>query len=191
MNEIKITELDKKKEIKDYTFLDHDLLENNNPSHVNAKSDITNRFNQLDIENNIYESKSHFLKTAKQYENTASGGSNCLDINPESIYSITSNCYEPTIPNQYTNNEYSHENCFCYDCQSFTGRKHSQSSNYFTLPPQMNDNVGKRLNQFINERRINNVHEIKSKTNNQWEWQQASQNLFKNHVSLLIKKKSY
>lgn len=165
-------DLSKKNNFKE--FLDHDAIGNNNAPSVNVVSNLTNHLNQLDLENNIYENKSDSSKTTKHYLNAASGGSNGLDLNSESIYSITSNNYRPTMPNHYIENEYSHENCYCYDCQDYAGRKQdSFQSNYFTLPPQMNDNVGKRLNQFINERRFNNTQDGQSNNaNNEWEWPQ-------------------
>lgn len=181
-NDLQISELeaslDKKNNFKFHASLEDNRIGDNN------SSSLTNQYNPLDIENNVYESKSNPKVTTKQYFNMASGGFNSLEINSENIYSITSNCYEPTIPNHYTDNEYTHENCFCYECQDYSGRK--QDSNYSTLPPQMNDNVGNRLNQFMNEKRFNNIQERQNNVNNQWKRHEISQKSLTNQVSILI-----
>lgn len=180
-NELNISELEaslhmdlsKKNNFKDFkpghNFLEHESMgmNNNASSSVNVISNLTDQLNQLDMDNNIYENKSDSLKPAKHYLGAASGGTNGLDFNSESIYSVTSNNYAPSMPNHYIESEYSHENCYCYDCQDYAGGGRKQD--YYTLPPQMNDNVGKRLNQFINERRI---QEGQSNVNNHWEWPQ-------------------
>uniref|UniRef100_A0A336JYE8 CSON007412 protein n=1 Tax=Culicoides sonorensis TaxID=179676 RepID=A0A336JYE8_CULSO len=134
-----------------------------NVSMTDDISNLTNKLNKWNIESNIYENKSETSKETKQY----------LENVPESIYSISSNNYAASISNHCVENDYPHENCFCYECQDFNERKqvHNQS-NYYSLPPQMNDNVGKRLNEFINDRRFNNMHEGQNLPSNHWEWHQ-------------------
>lgn len=164
-------ELDFKHFKSGHSFLD--TMENNNASSssYNVMEKMTNNFEQLDIDSNIYENKSDSLKAAKNYLVNAPG-SNGLDMNSESIYSMTTtyNNYGNNR-NNYVENEYPHENCFCYECQDYAGRKQDGYlySNYSTIPPQMDENLGKRLNQFINERRFQN---IQGNASNQWEWQQ-------------------
>lgn len=69
-----------------------------------------------------------------------------------------------TIPYQHQ----PHESCFCYDCQDFR-LKQSQHSEYvsssnntsdysllqnqFNLPPQMSDNIGQRINNYLMDRK--------------------------------------
>lgn len=64
-----------------------------------------------------------------------------------------------------------HESCFCYDCQDFRIKQaqHSEyvssnntvSDNYsllqsqFNLPPQMSDNIGQRINNYLMDRKRN------------------------------------
>jgi atrophin-1 interacting protein 3 (BAI1-associated protein 1) len=70
---------------------------------------------------------------------------------------------------------YHHESCFCYDCQEYSRRlhdynlfvqqqqqqqqqqpppPHSPTANQqYSLPPQMSDNIGKRIHDYINDRR--------------------------------------
>jgi hypothetical protein len=71
-----------------------------------------------------------------------------------------------TIPYQHQ----PHDSCFCYDCQDYR-MKQSQQSEYgapsnnnsdystlqsrFNLPPQMSDNVGKRINDYLMDRKRN------------------------------------
>lgn len=76
---------------------------------------------------------------------------------------------QSTIPYQHQ----PHENCFCYDCQDFRIKQaqHSEyvsssnnttSDNYsilqsqFNLPPQMSDNIGQRINNYLMDRKRNN-----------------------------------
>lgn len=76
---------------------------------------------------------------------------------------------QSTIPYQHQ----PHDNCFCYDCQDFRIKQaqHSEyvsssnnttSDNYsilqsqFNLPPQMSDNIGQRINNYLMDRKRNN-----------------------------------
>lgn len=72
-----------------------------------------------------------------------------------------------TIPYQHQ----PHDSCFCYDCQDYRIKQAQQSeyhgvpsnntSDYstlqsrFNLPPQMSDNVGKRINEYLMDRKRN------------------------------------
>lgn len=72
-----------------------------------------------------------------------------------------------TIPYQHQ----PHDSCFCYDCQDYRikqlqqGEYHGAPSNNnsdystlqsrFNLPPQMSDNVGKRINDYLMDRKRN------------------------------------
>lgn len=72
-----------------------------------------------------------------------------------------------TIPYQHQ----PHESCFCYDCQDYRIKQAQQSeyigapsnnnSDYstlqtqFSMPPQMSDNVGKRINDYLMDRKRN------------------------------------
>ena len=72
-----------------------------------------------------------------------------------------------TIPYQHQ----PHDSCFCYDCQDYRIKKQTQQSEYgapsnnnsdystlpgqFNLPPQMSDNVGKRINDYLMDRKRN------------------------------------
>jgi hypothetical protein len=72
---------------------------------------------------------------------------------------------------------YHHESCFCYECQDYNRRQHEynnlihqqqqqqqqqqqpphssspSSTQQYNLPPQMSDNIGKRIHDYINDRR--------------------------------------
>lgn len=65
-----------------------------------------------------------------------------------------------------------HDSCFCYDCQDFrikqaqhseyvTSSNNTVSDNYsllqsqFNLPPQMSDNIGQRINNYLMDRKRN------------------------------------
>ncbi|KFB53859.1 hypothetical protein ZHAS_00022299 [Anopheles sinensis] len=67
---------------------------------------------------------------------------------------------------------YHHENCFCYDCQDYQRQQQHQLMNrqsqmqhqmnsssphqqnaLYSLPPQMSDNIGKRLNDYLMDRK--------------------------------------
>lgn len=72
-----------------------------------------------------------------------------------------------TIPYQHQ----PHDSCFCYDCQDYRikqaqqneyhGAPSNNNSDYstlqgqFNLPPQMSDNVGKRINDYLMDRKRN------------------------------------
>lgn len=71
-----------------------------------------------------------------------------------------------TIPYQHQ----PHDSCFCYDCQDYRikqaqhseyGTPSNNNSEYstlhsrFNLPPQMSDNVGKRINDYLMDRKRN------------------------------------
>lgn len=77
----------------------------------------------------------------------------------------TSHFGQPSSSNQNTSTiPYQHEpndGCFCYDCtdyrkkQQFNNQNNTSDYNYlpYNLPPQMSDNVGKRLNDYLMDRK--------------------------------------
>ena len=63
-----------------------------------------------------------------------------------------------------------HDNCFCYDCQDYRLKQNQHSEyvsssnntsdysllqNQFNLPPQMSDNIGQRINNYLMDRKRN------------------------------------
>lgn len=70
-----------------------------------------------------------------------------------------------TIPYQHQ----PHDSCFCYDCQDYRIKQAQQSeyigapsnnnsdysTTHFSMPPQMSDNVGKRINEYLMDRKRN------------------------------------
>jgi hypothetical protein len=99
--------------------------------------------------------------------------SNSFSLPPPPTIPTSQNRYmqpiQSTIPYQHQ----PHDNCFCYDCQDFRMKQnqHSEyvsssnnttSDNYsilqsqFNLPPQMSDNIGQRINNYLMDRKRNN-----------------------------------
>lgn len=134
------------KELKSYDFLDQETMTNNNTASINVISNLANQFYRLEMDNHIYDNKSDSSKITKNYLNAPSG-SNGLDFT-ENIYSSTFNNCAP---------------CNCYDCQDYTGRQHDNlQSNCIAVPPHINENVGIKMNQIMNDRR----HNIQDEQNN-------------------------
>lgn len=96
--------------------------------------------------------------------------SNSFSLPPPPAIPTSQNRFlQSTIPYQHQ----PHDNCFCYDCQDFRIKQaqHSEyvsssnnttSDNYsilqsqFNLPPQMSDNIGQRINNYLMDRKRNN-----------------------------------
>lgn len=90
-----------------------------------------------------------------------------------SVYSLPpppTRYIQPIQPQSSSSIPYQHQpddRCFCYDCQGyrmkqmqqnqFIGAPSNNNSDYSTLnlPPQMSDNVGKRINDYLMDRRRN------------------------------------
>jgi hypothetical protein len=57
---------------------------------------------------------------------------------------------------------YHHENCFCYECKEFRQAGMNDNRLYdpipYNLPPQMSDNIGKKLNDYLLDRKRSVQH---------------------------------
>lgn len=124
----------------------------------------------------------HLKQNKQMFPAPSDAGSFAGDVHTESIYSVATAGYLPNRDQRYLNgSSYPHENCFCYECQDFENRKQDEYSIY-TIPPQMSNDIGSRLNSFISERRMNNIHY--TKLENQWD--RPTKNLMNHHVSELF-----
>lgn len=138
---------------------------------ITSKSSGRNRFfSPLDIKNGNHENG---------YSN---GGDYFYGNSNNSVYSLppppsipvaqTRYCIQPIqLPQQSSSSiPFQHQpddRCFCYDCQDFRikqvhqndyhGTPSNNNSDYstFNLPPQMSDNVGKRINDYLMDRKKN------------------------------------
>lgn len=84
------------------------------------------------------------------------------------------------------------ENCFCFDCQDYANRRqfdfhqHQQRQQQlpkYNLPPQMNDNIGKRLHDYINNRKrsISNNFDTNNFDHNTMNYPSAQSQHFNGH----------
>jgi atrophin-1 interacting protein 3 (BAI1-associated protein 1) len=105
--------------------------------------------------------------------------SNTNNVFPPSSSSSQNHRYIQTIqtPSTIPYQHQPHDSCFCYDCQDYR-LKQAQHSDYvassnntsdysllqnqFNLPPQMSDNIGQRINNYLMDRKRNSADLLNS-----------------------------
>lgn len=100
-------------------------------------------------------------------------------LQPSTSQFIQPGTQTSTIPYQHQ----PHDSCYCYDCQDYRIKQQQFGSEYmpYNLPPQMSDNVGKRINEYLLDRKrnaaasatgghLNGNFGEENAQNNNWRW---------------------